>query len=126
MYKRQLPGETNASFTAMSNGNYAVQVTYQNCSITSECTEVNDVSLQELGNSMVRVHPNPTSGSITIDLPETDEYQLEVYNSTGQLLISALSSDTSYTVELPEERGIYFLHVQSGNGRSIHRVIKGE
>src|SRR5690606_39110319 len=40
-----ISGETNQSFTATGNGNYAVEVTQNGCTATSLCTMVNIVGV---------------------------------------------------------------------------------
>ena len=60
-------GETNQSFIATNNGNYAVAVTQNGCTDTSSCELVINVGINEI-SSNINVHPNPTNDLITLDI----------------------------------------------------------
>ena len=59
-------GATNQSFTAITNGNYAVQITQGSCTGISECTTISNVSLLEENEKEVMIFPNPSNDIITI------------------------------------------------------------
>lgn len=56
-------GETNQSFTATANGDYAVIINNGQCSDTSACVTIDEVSVQELTGAQALLYPNPTEGS---------------------------------------------------------------
>lgn len=64
-----IPGETNTSFSATKNGNYAVQLSENDCVDTSACLAITTVGITE--NSFADyfdVYPNPTNGEFVIFL----------------------------------------------------------
>ena len=67
------------------------------------------------------VYPNPTDGTLTIDLPDAEK--LEVLDSTGRLL---LHSDASHTLDLRDlETGTYLLRITTRQGNVVsHKVVK--
>ncbi len=67
------------------------------------------------------VYPNPTDGTLTIDLPDAEK--LEVLDSTGRLL---LHSDASHTLDLRDlESGTYLLRITTRQGNVVsHKVVK--
>ncbi len=67
-----IEGETEQTFTATSNGNYAVIITDPNCPdhpVMSTCYEVTSVSTGELDRSLsLTLYPNPVADDLTIKL----------------------------------------------------------
>lgn len=62
-----LNGETTQSFTATSNGSFAVEVTLNGCVDTSACIIIDNIGLEENSIHALSVYPNPTeSGIFTI------------------------------------------------------------
>lgn len=57
-----ISGATNQTFTATTNGNYAVVVTQNGCSETSACVSVTNVGLNELQEELLLIYPNPSTG----------------------------------------------------------------
>ena len=65
------------------------------------------------------VYPNPTDGTLTIDLPDAEK--LEVLDSTGRLL---LHSDASHTLDLRDlEAGTYLLRITTRQGNVVSRKV---
>jgi len=63
-----ITGATNQTFTASTNGNYAVIVTQNNCSDTSACFLVDNVGLNKLQQNALLIYPNPSNGVFTVEL----------------------------------------------------------
>jgi hypothetical protein len=119
-----ISGETNALFTATTNGNYALEITFQNCTFTTTCYEVDIIGLNELYNSNVKAYPNPTSGEMTIELPKaSEELTVKVLNVQGQLVNTLILVD-KMSIELPAEIGLYFLYLSYDGQQEVIRVIK--
>ncbi len=120
-------GETNQSFTATVNGNYAVEVTQNGCVDTSSCIVINTVGI--INNSFnhdVVVYPNPSKGSINIDLGvDYNNVTIEVYDVYGKLVLSQKYYDENLIqLTLNEAPGLYFIKLQSDNYRATIRVVK--
>ena len=100
-----IAGETNQSFTATTSGNYAVEVTQNNCTDTSTCETVTVVGLQETKKSELLLYPNPTTGILTI---EGAEGIASVYDIYGRLVLTANTN----TLDISNAAmGIYFVRV---------------
>ena len=112
-----IAGETNQSFTATSSGNYAVEVTQNNCTDTSDCELVTLVGLQETKKSELRLLPNPTSGILTI---EGVEGIASIYDIYGRLVLTTSSN----TLDISNAaRGIYFVRVLDEQGKVYSRKV---
>lgn len=65
----------------------------------------------------IEVFPNPTNGSVTIDLPwfkEGTSYIIEVYNLTGKLVFTNRESIARTTIDLNTfSKGMYFIQVKT-------------
>jgi len=124
----QITGETAQSFTATLNGNYAVEVTKNNCPDTSACIAVNNVSIIE--NSFVNIpklFPNPTNGKLTIVLDNTyEDIILKIRDINGKLLSTqSYKSIQNISFELKQANGVYIVEVSNKQGNSAKlRVIK--
>lgn len=119
-------GETNQSYSPQSNGNYAVIVTLNNCSDTSECVSITTVGIKEaLSHQQVKIYPNPTTQKLIIET---------ALNSGSVILYTALGQELqSKTVNLGQKQildlgnlanGVYFIKVESEGKHLIERVIK--
>lgn len=118
-----IPGETNQSFTATANGDYAVEITIGNCSDTSACMPITTVSLDELTKNNISVYPNPTTNSLKVDLGDhMDVVNYSITSFTGQVILentvkntSSISLDVSHMA-----KGVYFLNLNS----ITYKIIK--
>ncbi|MDC0231464.1 PCMD domain-containing protein, partial [Aureispira] len=64
-----IPGETNATFSPVANGDYAVEVTQNGCTSTSACYNFIISDMNELAFSNdIYIYPNPNKGQFNIDL----------------------------------------------------------
>ena len=122
-----ISGETAQSFTATANGQYAVIVSNGVCSDTSACISITTVGVTDLyANSNFRVYPNPTKGSVTIDLGAAySDATIVIKNAVGQIVSSKTISSSAKTDCIIEgESGIYFLEVQADSQRSVLKLVK--
>ncbi|HZH87055.1 MAG TPA: T9SS type A sorting domain-containing protein [Brumimicrobium sp.] len=123
-----ITGETNQTFTASINGNYAVIITENGCTDTSACMVVNNVGLKDFNTiTGINIFPNPTKGLVTINLESTQDGQqtLELIDATGRLLSKQLLMNNSTTLDLTNYvRGMYLVRITNGDNQSVHRIIK--
>jgi hypothetical protein len=117
----EINGETNQSFTALANGNYAVEVTQNSCADTSACENVSNLGISELATN-INLHPNPTSDQITIDITGYNgPVKIEVYDLSGRLLVTTKNN----TVSLKKHaKGIYVFRVSYGEITEEFRVVR--
>jgi hypothetical protein len=123
-----IPGETNQSFTATSNGTYAVEVTQNNCADTSACYEILSVDLPDIVfGANFNVYPNPTDGFVSIHLGEVFEnLYVKVMDYKGQLCeTTCYQSTEKISLELKGAKGLYFIDIKTSEGKSaIIKVLK--
>jgi hypothetical protein len=115
-----IAGATTASFTPTATGNYAVTVTVNGCSQTSECRAViglgvNDLTLQ----SLLSIYPNPVSTQLNIENRAGVSIQeINVLTAQGALAFKVTpSSNTKQTIELSNlPTGVYFIQFITDQG----------
>lgn len=124
-----ISGSTNQSFTPSTNGNYAVIVSDNNCTDTSDCIAINNLGLNintELSNKY-NVYPNPTNNEITIEFGhEHSAMTVTLISAIGkEQKIIDCSNVTSRKLNLKDlNPGVYFLLFKGDSTRSVQEIIK--
>jgi hypothetical protein len=80
-----IAGETSQSFTATSNGNYAVAVTENNCIDTSSCVNITGIGINEWTSAInMAISPNPNAGSFFVSSGKEGQFKtIEILNFFG-------------------------------------------
>lgn len=80
---------------------------------------------ESTGNVDVTITPNPTQGTVNIDLSELQGTSVKVYSAGGKLTHHRENiKDTFYQFELNGPAGIYFVEVNSQNKLMRFKIIK--
>jgi hypothetical protein len=122
-----IPGETNQTFTATLNGNYAVAITEGGCVDTSACVAITTVGIVESTfDHLIKVFPNPSTGAFTIDLGSVYEStHITIRDLMGKVVSSSNHSSTSsIQLTIDDPIGIYFIEIVSGDNRAQLKLIK--
>lgn len=123
-----ISGENNQSFTALNNGNYAVEITINNCADTSVCESVNNVGIY--GNYKIinpRIYPNPNNGEFSIAFDKAQDYiSVSIKAITGSLISNSVYKNVeNIPVKINNVSGIYLLEIKDNNGLLIlSKIIK--
>ncbi len=122
-----IPNATNQSYTATSNGSYAVIVSQNGCSDTSLCYVINGLSLDMQSiNDMMVVYPNPTEREVNIDLhTKYHKVNISLLDMIGrEIYFYSFKDISSLKLAMPNMAGIYILKVII-DGRLHHiNIIK--
>ena len=80
--------------------------------VVSQCDGLSEAARM---SSLTRVYPSPNNGVFTIELPESDEFEIVVTNMLGQKLLATKAKSVN-TIDLMRfDNGIYFIHVLQNN-----------
>ncbi len=111
----------NQSYTATSNGDYAVIVSYGGgCVDTSACLTVTGLSVDENDLQFFSVYPNPTNEMLNLSTSENIN-QVIISTLGGQRVI--MSHEKSiYVGDL--DNGVYMITVFTDSKRSTKRFVK--
>jgi hypothetical protein len=113
-------GATSQSFAFSQSGTYSCTVEFNGCSATSECQQVEYVSVAETTNQEIKIYPNPNAGSVFIS--GVQDGVLRLFNMTGQMVaMERINSMQSSYSNFPSA-GNYIAEV-TVNGISSRYII---
>jgi uncharacterized repeat protein (TIGR01451 family) len=121
-----IAGETNQTFVASANGNYAVAVTLNGCVDTSICVNIStvDITLNTLFDD-VSIFPNPTHGLVTINFGELENSTVKVMNANGKLVYQKQNINTSILeFEIKEAAGVYLVEITAQGEKQLFKLVK--
>lgn len=122
-----IPGETAQSFTASVNGNYAVELTENECLDTSTCVSISNVGIIENSfGTAITVYPNPTEGNFSIDLGSVyEKAQVSIIDASGRVVHSKTTIQSQVIpLSVDESAGVYLVTIVAGEKRAVVRLIK--
>jgi uncharacterized repeat protein (TIGR03803 family) len=119
-----IPTQSDQIYTAATNGSYAVLVSLNSCSDTSDCIMINNVGVTKIKLDEVKLYPNPTTGILNVSISNIEAQSIIVTNILGEeILKSEIKTDTDnhFTIDITDKpAGLYLLNF----GNTIARVIK--
>lgn len=120
--------ESNRNFRIPLDDFYAVIINKGQCKDTSDCLLALLSDVKSIEKPSFVVYPNPTTGVVDIVFNQYNENaNLLVYTSTGRLVIEQRTNGVSrLQLSLPDQLGVYFIHVETENGSSTKRILKIE
>ncbi len=124
-----LAGDTNQSFTATINGDYAVIITQDNCSDTSECNNIGIVGINEgfLSDDFI-VYPNPNKGQFLVEISTgaSGKVELSILDIEGRVVyVEDLQNDglLKQEVDLGELHGLFWIILKTEIGFFYKKLI---
>lgn len=123
----EILNETEQAFTPTENGNYAVQVTFEGCTLTSDCVNIIAVSVEEFDIfETTTIFPNPNYGEVNIKLGDLENVDISIVDITGKSVFEAKNIRTkNYKFNLDAPAGMYLIELQSeGAYRNFRLVVQ--
>lgn len=123
-----IPNATSASFTPTNNGDYAVIVTLNGCSDTSDCRSmyVNTIEDNYLSTE-THLYPNPTDDILHLSFQHAiPTLQVQITSISGQVLYEKNIRDANHIL-LPIQKlakGIYFVQLYDGVRKTALKFTK--
>jgi len=121
-------GATTQSYTATIDGDYAVIVTENACTDTSDCFTVNTVGIgEDPWLEAIQLQPNPVKNRLHITMPRSGgPVVFELINYTGQVVIHGVLREIHEELDLSRlGAGAYFIKLSVGNsGQEVRMIIK--
>jgi len=115
---RLVPEAGSRSYTPPRTGNYAVIMTTNGCSDTSDCVSVEGTGIGEIAaGQQAWLYPNPFRDRLTIETGHAlKNGTIRVIRTTGQLLLEQKGQQgTLFTVDMSKfPAGIYFVEISEG------------
>ncbi|MFD1553333.1 hypothetical protein DNU06_06625 [Putridiphycobacter roseus] len=105
-------GETGQSYIASVNGDYACEVTKNNCTEVSKCVRVGSLNVDNIEHA-INIYPNPNNGKFVVELNDkVINAMLYISNTAGQIVYQGRLNQTSTTIQLDKlVSGVYFANI---------------
>jgi sugar lactone lactonase YvrE len=88
-----------------------------------------DVNIDEFetGDRGLKIYPNPADAMFHIDLPNTNEYDLEIYNAQGSLVLCEKNYVNHSAINISAlSSGLYYCKVKAPGHEYAGRLVKEE
>lgn len=122
-----IPSETSQSYTAVTTGMYAVEITKNGCVDTSYCENVTTTDIESFSfDKKISVFPNPSNdGNFTIKYNGTSNLlTIDILDVTGKLIQQvAMTNSNMLTLNIRNNKGVYYLNIKDLQGNSTSKLI---
>lgn len=124
----EIAGATDQAYTAADPGSYTVLITVNGCSSLSDPTTI--TGMEGTISSLLRIFPNPTGGSVTIELDSfSPGATAELFTLTGMkkenILLSIEDGRMVGEIEMISyPTGMYLLMIHTVKGNKITKLVK--
>lgn len=121
-----IDGATDAVYTAVANGEYAVEITLDGCAAVSPCFAVTSVGVSANLFNELQLFPNPTRGDFTLNVGKVySDLIIEVSDSYGRVVDrKAFVQQDRVEWTLNGVPGVYFVRVSADGHFAVIRVVK--
>lgn len=120
-----LPGANSQSYLAITNGTYAVEVTMNGCTDTSNCYLILSTGINALQKNALQIYPTPAHDILHINTGSATNGTIELVDLAGKLMYSKIFTGTSVTIDISEfANGVYFVNMYTAEGKAVARMIK--
>lgn len=117
-------GATSSSFTPNDEGNYAVEITEQGCSGTSNCLNNMSATLVSMPLSNIEIFPNPGKKVVYVKNSSTQEIELTIRDNTGGMVYPQQNLAPNAVLKLSQlAPGIYYISSYSEDTSFKTKVI---
>ncbi len=124
-----IAGENSQSFTASQSGNYAVIISENGCSDTSDCYNIALTEIDEnIMNQEFKVYPNPTKDNLTIYLVDySQNINVSVLDMQGQIVLEQIFEHEEDEIHLDLQNlrsGMYLIHLNTDKKDTLLKILK--
>ena len=88
----------------------------------SEATDL--ITAVEREKELVKLYPNPTAGTVSLDLGSIGKALIKVYTLQGSILFEKVLLENTYNLELPGGAGIYLIEIITTDNRQIIKLVR--
>lgn len=121
-------GATNQTFTATTNGNYAVIITNGSCSDTSVCFTINSIGIAEYaGDRGIQIYPNPATNQLTVINENSLVKEITITNILGEYIYKSEIRNQKSEINISAlDIGMYFVTLKDAYSRILRteKLIK--
>jgi hypothetical protein len=116
-----ITGATNQTFTPTSGGIFAVEISLNGCSATSECLRLDFASIEEIDDNLIAIFPNPAESFVNISVENEIIGNVIITDLLGKVIHEHKSNSSSITLDLKSihSDGTYFLNIFNDSSKLI-------
>ena len=93
-------------------------------SILASCNDCEWVGVEEVDQKNISVYPNPAANNFTVNLPNSNTAQVELFNIVGQKVYHNIVNELTLNVNVSDfTAGIYMLKVTQDNKTYTTKVV---
>ena len=119
-----VPGETGQSFTPTVTGDYAVEVTVNNCTTASACYTIDLGSVNEPTVISAKIFPNPAAGAFTIIMSEPQDILISIIDIQGKTIADRfIENKNSIFINESLSSGVYFVQLKTKNQTATYKIV---
>ncbi len=119
-YKLKAEAYKDGVFVTIAVAN--IKVTKNLQSRSYESNEANEFDVNQ--SPLISTYPNPSSGTVNIDLGSLKDAKIRVSNSSGQIVYQKSGLSGIHQFELNNKSGLYFIEVTSETENQVFKMIK--
>jgi len=123
----EIPGANNQIFTATLNGNYAVEMSFNECIDTSDCVNISNVYVVENDSRyLINIFPNPGNGVYEVEISNFENKKVVLYitNILGEEIKTIEAESREFKINLSQQpKGIYFVKMEDKEGIITKKII---
>jgi len=116
--KTPINAATNQTYTATTNASYAVAVTLNGCTDTSNCHLIALAGIASISvTNGVSIYPNPTNGMFSIETTKTEKQTVQIFDVTGKLVLTQVIQNGKTNIDASNlTNGVYNINIISSSG----------
>lgn len=120
-----IAGETGVSFTPTANGDYAVEVTTNGCSVQSSCTTISTIGVDELElNFGLSVYPNPTQSELNYAFEGDESLTYSLLDLNGKIVLNGEMTNNTGKIDVSRiASGSYILEVRNVQQNEMIKIV---
>ncbi len=124
----QINGAITNQFTPINDGNYAVEVTNNQCAWMSDCYTFSTVSLTQINEEGAYfVYPNPAVNAISINIPNGKSItSIIIADELGRMVKKFANDEIHSSLNISDlENGFYIIHIdEKGTETTLEFIIR--
>lgn len=121
----------NQSYTATTNGSYAVQITENGCVDTSACIVITTTGISAIDAlNNVNIYPNPANELFTVSIQNAPftSILIEIVDIQGKIIFSTTDNNlnSNFNKEINTQdisKGLYYVNLKSNEGLKVYKLI---
>jgi|GEM_PF-1795977 hypothetical protein len=116
--KAPINAAISQTYTATTNASYAVAVTLNGCTDTSDCHLISVTGIaSSVANNVVSIYPNPTNGMFSIETTQTEKQTVQVFDVAGKLVLTQVILSGKTNIDADNlTNGVYNVNIISNSG----------